>query len=154
MKNEEKTFVTNRKARHDYHILEVYEAGIVLEGFEVKSIREGRAQLQDSYAGFEDGELFLYNCHISPYSFHTHLGFRPFDPLRKRKLLMHKIELKRLKGKIQEKGLTLIPLRLYQKNRKIKVELALCKGKKMYDKREDIRKRDLEREEKYQFKYK
>lgn len=154
MTDEGKIFVSNRAARHYYEIIELYEAGIVLNGFEVKSIREGRTQIKDSYAGFENGELFLYNCHISPYSFHTHLTLTPLDPLRKRKLLMHKMELKRLRGKSEEKGLTLIPLKLYQKGRKIKVEIALCKGKKLYDKRESIKKRDLEREQKAEFKYK
>lgn len=154
MADEEKVFASNRAARHFYEILNAYEAGIVLNGFEVKSIREGKVQIKDSYAAFEKGELFLYNCHISPYSFHTHLGLSPLDPLRKRKLLMHKIELKRLKGKSEEKGLTLIPLKLYQKGRKIKVEIALCKGKKVYDKRESIKKRDLEREQQKELKYK
>ncbi|MCX7830842.1 MAG: SsrA-binding protein SmpB [Acidobacteria bacterium] len=154
MADEEKVFVSNRGARHFYEILEIYEAGIVLNGFEVKSIREGRAQIKDSYAAFEKGELFLFNCHISPYSFHTHLSLSPLDPLRKRKLLMHKMELKRLRGKVEEKGLTLVPLKLYQKGRKIKVELALCKGKKLYDKRESIKKKDLEREQQSELKYK
>lgn len=154
MTDNARIFASNRAARHFYEILEVYEAGIVLKGFEVKSIREGRLQLKESYAAFEKGELFLYNCHISPYSFHTHLSLTPLDPLRKRKLLMHKMELKRLRGKSEEKGLTLIPLKLYQKGRKIKVEIALCKGKKFYDKRESIKKRDFEREQQAELKYK
>ncbi|MFB3851526.1 MAG: SsrA-binding protein SmpB [Acidobacteriota bacterium] len=153
MADEERIFVSNRAARHFYEILEIYEAGIVLNGFEVKSIRDGKVQIKDAYAAFEKGELFLYNCHISPYSFHTHLSLSPLDPLRKRKLLMHKMELKRLRGKTEEKGLTLVPLKLYQKGRKIKVEIALAKGKKLYDKRESIKKKDLEREQQAELKY-
>lgn len=153
MADEEKVFVSNRAARHFYEILEIFEAGIVLNGFEVKSIRDGKVQIKDAYAAFEKGELFLYNCHISPYSFHTHLSLSPLDPLRKRKLLMHRMELKRLRGKTEEKGLTLVPLKLYQKGRKIKVEIALAKGKKLYDKRESIKKKDLEREQQAELKY-
>lgn len=154
MEQSEKVFSTNRAARHFYEILETFEAGIVLNGFEVKSIREGRVQIKESYASFENGELFLFNCHISPYAHHTHTSLSPINPLRKRKLLMHKIELKRLKGKSEEKGLTLIPLKLYQKGRKIKVELALCRGKKAFDKRETIKKREAEREKAALLKYK
>jgi SsrA-binding protein len=154
MEDKERVFATNRSAKHFYEILETYEAGIVLNGFEVKSIREGKVQIKDSYAGFEKGELYLYNCHISPYSHHTHATLTPIDPLRKRKLLMHKLELKRLRGKSEEKGLTLIPLRFYQKGRKIKVEISLCKGKKTFDKRESIKKREIERENATILKYK
>lgn len=147
----EKIITTNRKARHEYEILESLEAGIVLAGTEVKSLREGRANLKDSYASVRNGEVFLFNAHISPY---THGNINNHDPLRTRKLLLNKKEIKRLIGKVQEKGLTLIPLRLYFKNGKVKVELALARGKKIYDKRRDIAKRDSERELKRQLRYK
>ena len=133
----------NRKARHDYHIQETIEAGLVLTGPEVKSLRLGRANLKDSYAQPKSGELFLHQVHISPYE-NSPLGDQ--DPTRTRKLLLHQHEIRRLAAKIQEKGLTLIPLRLYFRGGKAKIELALAKGKKSYDKRETIRKRDLERE--------
>jgi SsrA-binding protein len=133
----------NRKARHDYHIQETIEAGLVLTGPEVKSLRLGRANLKDSYAQPKSGELFLHQVHISPYE-NSPLGDQ--DPTRTRKLLLHQHEIRRLAGKIQEKGLTLIPLRLYFRGGKAKIELALAKGKKSYDKRETIRKRDLERD--------
>ncbi|WP_035588716.1 SsrA-binding protein SmpB [Hippea jasoniae] len=136
--------IINRKARHDYEILETIEAGIALKGSEVKSIRMGSANLKDSYAEIKDGEVFINNFHISPYKFasaHTN-----HDPYRKKKLLLHKYQIRRLIGKVKEKGLTLIPLRVYSKNGKIKVELALAKGKKLYDKRRDIKERDLARE--------
>ncbi|WP_083947288.1 SsrA-binding protein SmpB [Thermovenabulum gondwanense] len=136
--------VTNRKAYHDYHILETYEAGIALAGTEVKSIREGKANLKDSFARVENGEIFIYNMHVSPYEKGNIFNK---DPLRPRKLLMHKREIMRLYGLVKEKGLTLIPLKLYVNERgKIKVELALAKGKTLYDKREDIKRRDAQRE--------
>jgi SsrA-binding protein len=138
-----KTFSLNRKARYDYHIEETYETGIALLGCEVKSIRQGHANLRDSYAAAERGELFLYNCHISPYAQASR--FNP-DPLRPRKLLMHGEEIRRLVGKVEEKGLTLIPLRLYLRGRHVKVELALARGKKQYDRREDIKRREADRE--------
>lgn len=138
-----KTFSTNRKARYDYHIEETYETGIALLGSEVKSIRQGRANLRDSYAAFEGGELFLHHCHISPYAQASR--FNP-EPLRPRKLLMRRQEIERLRGKVEEKGLTLIPLSLYLKGRHVKVELALARGKKQYDRREDIKRREAERE--------
>ena len=134
---------TNRKARYDYHIEETYEAGIALLGSEVKSIRQGRANLRDSYAAFERGELFLHNCHISPYLAASR--FNP-DPLRPRKLLMRGEQIRRLIGKVEEKGLTLVPLSLYLKGRHVKVEIALARGKKQYDRREDIKEREAERE--------
>jgi SsrA-binding protein len=135
---------TNRKARRDYHILEAMEAGIELRGTEVKSLREGKANLRDSYAGIESGELFLYNAHINPYSMGNRFNH---DPTRTRKLLMHAHEIKRLLGKVQEKGLTLIPLRLYfNDGGKVKVELGLARGKRTYDKRRQIAERDAERE--------
>ncbi len=138
-----RTLCTNRKARHDYHVEETYEAGIALLGSEVKSIREGRANLRDSYAAFREGELFLYNCHVSPYAQASR--FNP-DPLRPRKLLMRRQEMQRLVGKVEEKGLTLVPLSLYLKGRRVKVGLALARGKKQYDRREDIKRREAERE--------
>ncbi len=145
-----KIVATNRKAYHDYEILETYEAGIVLKGTEVKSAKNGRINLKDSYAKIENGEIFLINAHISPYS---HGNVYNHDPRRTRKLLLHKKEIMRLYGKVKEKGLTLIPLKAYIKNGKIKIELGLCKGKKVYDKRAEIKKRDLEREMRYEMKY-
>jgi SsrA-binding protein len=134
---------SNRKARHDYHIEETYEAGIALLGSEVKSIRQGRANLRDSYAAFDGGELYLHNCHVSPYEQASR--FNP-DPLRPRKLLMHREEMRRLVGKVEEKGLTLVPLSLYLKGPRVKVSLALARGKKQYDRREDIKQREADRE--------
>ncbi|HHV53105.1 MAG: SsrA-binding protein SmpB [Synergistota bacterium] len=138
-----KVVARNRKATHDYFILETYEAGIVLTGTEIKSVREGRVNLRDGYAKIDSGELWLYNVHISPYergSFYNH------DPLRPRKLLLRREEIKRLLGKTKEKGLTLVPLSMYIKdNRWAKVEVALAKGKKQYDKRAAIAERDAQR---------
>ena len=139
-----KVIVTNRKAYHDYFIEEKFEAGMVLTGTEVKSLRDGRANLQDSYASVKDGEVFLYHCHISPYS---HGNLMNHDPLRARKLLLHKKEINKLLGKTQQKGLTLVPLRIYFSERgKAKVELGLAKGKKQYDRRESIKAREAGRE--------
>lgn len=135
--------ITNRKARHEYHIEETYEAGIALSGTEVKSIRAGKANLQDSYARVENGELILYNMHISPYEQGNRFNH---EPKRPRKLLMHKREIMRLFGRTREKGLSLIPLKVYFKGSWVKVELALARGKKKYDKREDIAERDARRE--------
>lgn len=143
MAEDNRTLVTNRKARHNFHILETYEAGIALVGTEVKSLREGKGNLQDSFARIENGELFLYNMHISPYE---KGNIYNKDPRRTRKLLMHKREIYRLAGKVQEKGLTLIPLSLYLKNGIVKVELALAKGKALYDKRESIKRKTVKRE--------
>ena len=133
----------NKKARHDYNIIEVIEAGMVLLGTEVKSLREGRANLKDSYARIRDGELYLVQAHITPYS---HASYDNHDPERVRKLLVHKRELKRLTGKTQEKGLTLVPLKIYFKDGKAKVELALASGKKSYDKRETLKRQTQKRE--------
>jgi SsrA-binding protein len=137
----------NRKARHDYFILDEYEAGMVLLGTEVKSLRQGRANLKDSHADIRNGEVFLDNMHISAYPCAAHGNH---DPVRPRKLLLHRDEIKRLTGKVKEKGQTLIPLKVYFKGGKAKVTLALAKGKRKYDKREAIRKReekrDMERE--------
>ena len=142
-KSAEKTVTTNRKARHDYFIVETFEAGIVLHGTEVKSLRMGRANLKDSYAAVMKGELWLFHAHISPYDFGNIYNH---DPVRPRKLLLHKQEIKRLIGKVEEKGMTLIPLRLYFTRGKAKVELGLARGKRQYDKREDIAKRDSDRD--------
>ncbi len=139
----EKPVASNRKAFHDYFILEKLEAGIALLGTEVKSIREGRINLKDSYALVRDGEPFLLNCHISPYS---HGNRENHDPLRSRKLLLHRKEIRKLIGKTQEKGLTLVPLRVYLKRGRIKVELGVARGKKEYDKRETERRKEADRE--------
>ena len=141
--SEEKDICVNRRARHDYFIEETYEAGLVLQGSEVKSLRDGKANLQDSYARIDKGEVFLVNAHISPYFAANRFNH---DPTRKRKLLLHGQQIRRLTGKVKERGLTLIPLRLYFKNGRAKVELGLARGKKMYDKRETLRKRAAERE--------
>jgi SsrA-binding protein len=133
----------NRKAFHDYHVLETYEAGIVLLGTEVKSIREGRVNLRDSFARVEKGEVWLYNVNISSYS---HRGYADHAPLRQRKLLMHRDEIRKLIGRTVEKGMTLVPLRLYFKRGRVKVAVGLAKGKKDYDKRETIKRREVERE--------
>jgi SsrA-binding protein len=133
----------NRKAFHDFHILETFEAGIALLGTEVKGIREGQANLRDSYARVEKGEVWLFNVHINPYS---HRGYVDHDPKRKRRLLLHKYEIRKLIGKTVEKGLTLVPTRLYFKNGKIKVSIALAKGKQDHDKRETLRRREVDRE--------
>lgn len=138
-----KTVTENRKARHEYHILETYEAGLALTGTEVKSLRAGKANLQDSFARVENAELILYNMHISPYEQGNRFNH---EPKRTRRLLMHKQEILRLLGKTREKGLALIPLKVYFKNGLAKVELALAKGKKLYDRREDIAERDARRE--------
>jgi SsrA-binding protein len=138
-----KDIATNRKAYHDYHVLESYEAGLVLTGTEVKALREGRANLKDSHARIKGGEVFLYNMHIGLYS---HGGYANHDPLRARKLLLKRKEITRLIGKVEERGNTLVPLKLYFKNGRAKVELALVRGKKLYDKREDIKRRDAARE--------
>jgi SsrA-binding protein len=133
----------NRKAGHDYHLLEQFEAGVALTGTEVKSMREGRAQLRDSYCRMEGGEAYLLGAHVGQYS---HSGYAVHDPVRKRKLLLHKAELNKLLGKTTEKGLTIVPLRLYFKNGRVKLLIALAKGKKLYDKRETIKRREVERE--------
>lgn len=139
-----KPIVSNRKARHEYTILETTEAGISLMGTEVKSLREGRANLVDAYAVYDNGEVVLRGLHISPYS---HTSQTNLDPRRDRKLLLHKREIRRLIGKVKEKGLTLVPLKLYFNKKGIaKVELALAKGKRTYDKRRDIAKRDADRD--------
>lgn len=137
-----KVVCRNKRAAHDYFITETYEAGMVLTGSEVKSLRQGKANLSDGYAQVVGEEVLLYNVHISPYS-HAHYEQ---DPTRTRKLLLHRQELKRLIGKIREKGFTLIPTKIYFKNGWAKVELALAKGKKLYDKRETLKRKEEERE--------
>jgi SsrA-binding protein len=139
----EKVIATNKKAFHDYFILDKFEAGIALMGTEVKAIREGRLNLKDSYAMVRSGEIFLLNCHISPYS---HGNRENHDPTRSRKLLLHSNEIRKLIGKTQEKGLTLAPLRVYLKRGKVKVELGVAKGKKLYDKRETERRKEADQE--------
>ncbi|HBK85796.1 MAG TPA: SsrA-binding protein [Firmicutes bacterium] len=138
-----KTLVENRRARHDYFIDETYEAGLALRGTEVKSVRAGRANLRDSFARVDDGQLILYNVHISPYEQGNRFNH---DPLRPRVLLMHKREIARLLGLTQTKGYTLVPTRLYLKDGRIKVEVGLAKGKKLYDKRDAAAERDAQRE--------
>jgi len=133
----------NRKAYHDYHMLETFEAGLVLLGTEVKAIPEGRVNLRDSFARIDDGEAYLYNVNISPYS---HRGYADHEPLRRRKLLLHRDEIRKLVGKTVEKGLTLVPVRMYFKKGRVKVAISLAKGKKEYDKRETIKRREAERE--------
>jgi SsrA-binding protein len=140
---ERRVIAENRKARHDYHVLETWEAGVALLGTEVKSIREGRANLRDSYARVDRGEVWLMNVHISPYS---HRGYSNPDEKRPRKLLLHRHEIRKLIGQVAEKGLTLVPLELYLKNGRVKVLVALAKGKQAYDKRETIRRREVDRE--------
>ena len=133
----------NRKARHDYHIHETYEAGLALTGTEVKSLRAGKANLKDSYARIENGEVFLQQMHISPYDQGNRFNH---EPLRPRKLLLHRQEINRLLGKTREKGFSLVPLKVYFARGKAKVELALASGKKLYDKRQDLAERDAKRD--------
>jgi len=139
----QKSIAENRKAFHDYHILETYEAGLALLGTEVKAIREGSVNLRDSYASLEDGEVWLFNVHINPYS---HRGYADHEPTRRRKLLLHRQEIRKLIGRTVERGLTLVPTRLYFKNGHVKVSLALARGKQAHDKRETVKKRDADRE--------
>ncbi len=142
MANDIKIITVNRRARHDYHIEETIEAGIALKGTEVKSLRQGKVNIRDSFARVENGEVFLHGMHISPYEQGNRFNH---DPLRIRKLLLHKREIRRLIGKTQQDGYTLIPTRLYFVNGICKVELAVAKGKKLYDKRESAAKRDATR---------
>jgi SsrA-binding protein len=139
------TVATNRRARHDYEILETVEAGIVLQGSEVKTLREGRASLQDAYAGIEGNDVVLH-MQIPRYTHAGLAGYEGHDPVRPRKLLLHREETQRLGQKVRERGLTLIPLRLYFKAQLVKVELGLARGKREYDKRQSIAKRDADRE--------
>lgn len=146
---ETKLIASNRKAFHEYFIETRYEVGIVLTGTEVKSLRQGKANLQDSYADIQRGELFLYNLHISPFEKGNIFNH---DPKRTRKLLAHKSEIRKLHAKVKEKGYTLVPLSLYFVKRHVKVEVALAKGKHSFDKRETIKKKDQQREMSQQFK--
>ena len=141
--DERRLVAENRKARHDYHVLDSWEAGVVLLGTEVKAIREGRVNLRDSYARVDGGEVWLMNVHISPYS---HRGSAGHEELRQRKLLMHRHEIRKLIGQVAEKGLTLVPLELYFKAGRVKVLMALARGKQAHDKRETIRRREVDRE--------
>lgn len=134
---------TNRKAYHNYHVLETLEAGLVLMGTEVKSLRAGHADIKESRIIVDREEAWLVGCHIQPYS---HGNIANHEPLRRRKLLLHKKEIVRLMGRVQEQGLTIIPLRFYLKNGHIKLEIGLCKGKKLHDKREDLKKKEAGRE--------
>ena len=145
---EERITISNRKARHEYEVLDSFEVGLVLRGSEVKSLRLGNANLLDSYAYVKAGEVWLSGMHINPYEQANILNH---EPLRERKLLLHKKEIRKLVGKTSEKGLTLIPLKVYFKNGRAKVEVGLCRGKRSYDKRAAIAKRDTEREMRRQF---
>ncbi|MDP2208458.1 MAG: SsrA-binding protein SmpB [Bacteroidota bacterium] len=146
--SEEKVLIHNRKARHDFYIIETYEVGIVLKGTEVKSLRLGNANLLDSFAKIKGGEVWLENMHISPFD---QASRNNHDPKRDRKLLLNKREIRRLNSKLQEEGTTLVPIQVYLKNNRIKVELAFARGKKMFDKREAIAKREVEREVKRKY---
>ncbi len=150
MELSEKSIANNRKAFADYDILERYESGIALTGSEMKSVREGQMNLKDSYVLIKGEEAFLFNAHISPYTFANQLNH---EPLRTRKLLLHKREIRRLMGKVKEKGLTVIPLRAYFKGKHVKVEVALAKGKKIWGKREEKRRKDVDREMRAAIKY-
>jgi SsrA-binding protein len=142
-KHKIKMIAQNKKARHNYFIEDEYEAGIVLTGTEVKSLRAGKANLKDSYARIQNGEVFVHQMHISPY---TYAYYGNHDPLRRRKLLLHSREIKKLYSKVNEKGHSLIPLKLYFKGGKVKISIALAKGKRLYDKRVTIRERDSKRD--------
>lgn len=149
MSLEGKDIVNNRHAFHEYHILDKYEAGIVLRGTEVKSVMSGRIQLKDSYVSVQDGEAWLLNAHISPYS---HGNRENHEPLRTRKLLLHKREIAKLEKETTVKGMTLVVTRIYMKNRRVKFEVGVAKGKKLYDKRESEMKRTIEKETRQQLK--
>jgi len=149
VEKEEKVLATNRSAFHDYHIGDKYEAGLALKGTEVKSMLAGRMQLKDSYIGVRDGEAWLFNAHISPYS---HGNRENHDPLRTRKLLLHRREIERLDQAAARDGMTLIATRVYFKNRRIKIEVGVARGKKMYDKRETELRRTVDRETRAQLK--
>lgn len=146
----EKNITVNRKARHEYHVIQVFEAGIILTGTEVKSLREGKISLADSYARVNNSEVWLLNVHINEYS---QGNINNHEPTRERKLLLHKCEIRKLEKAVHEKGNTLVPLRFYFKEGKVKVEIAIAKGKRVYDKREDIAKKDMKRELERKIKY-
>ncbi|RMG25752.1 MAG: SsrA-binding protein SmpB [Bacteroidetes bacterium] len=150
-KGRSQTVITNRKARHEYHILETFEAGMALKGTEVKSLRNGKASLQEAYCTVENGEVFIKGMNINEYS---HGNIHNHPPMRKRKLLLKKREIRKLRKALQEKGLTIIPLKVYFNERNLaKVSIGLAKGKKLYDKRQDIKERDNQRELDRQMKY-
>jgi SsrA-binding protein len=140
---EDRIVATNRRARHEYEILETLEAGLVLRGTEVKSLRDGQVNFKDSYATVRNGEAWLMGCHISPYSHGTYANH---EPERERKLLLHAREITRLLGKVSEKGLTVVPLKIYFKQGRVKIEIGLARGKKLHDKRATLRERDARRE--------
>ena len=148
-KTEKKLIANNKKAYHDYFILEKYEAGLVLHGTEVKSLRMGKCSIKEAFIRVEDGEMYIYGMHISPYEKGNIFNK---DPLRVKKLLLHKYEINKLLGKIKEKGYTLVPLQVYFKDGKVMVEIGLARGKKLYDKREAIAKKDQRREAEKEFK--
>lgn len=148
-KESQKLIANNKKAYHDYFIDETYEAGVALHGTEVKSMRMGKCSIKESFIRIENGEVFVYGMHVSPYEKGNIFNK---DPLRIKKLLMHKYEINKLQGKIKEKGYTLVPLQVYFKNGKVKVEVGLARGKKLFDKREDIAKKDQKREAEKEFK--
>ena len=143
LRSGDRVAVRNRRARHEYHVLQTWEAGLVLQGTEVKSLRDGKANLADAYARLDGGELWLYNMHVSPYEAGNRFNH---DPLRRRKLLLHRSELRRLVGEVEQKGLTLVPLDIHFTGGIAKVDLALVRGKKLYDKRETLRERAVERD--------
>lgn len=145
----EKDIVNNRTAFHDYHILDKYEAGAVLQGTEVKSIMSGRIQLKESYVSVRDGEVWLINAHVSPYKFGN---INNHDPLRSRKLLLHKREIEKLEKEVMIKGMTLVITKIYWKNGRIKMEIGVAKGKHLYDKREDLKKKTIEKDTRAQLK--
>ena len=147
---EEKVLVSNRKARHEYFLIQTYEAGLVLQGTEVKSLRQGKGNLTDSYASLRRWRIWLLNSQISEYK---EGNINNHDPYRERKLLLNKSEIRKIRYKMEEKGMTLVPLSLYLKDGKVKVELALARGKKKYDKRETIAKRDFQRDQERRIKY-
>lgn len=142
-KKAERIIAENRKALHDYHLLETFEAGMALVGTEVKAIREGRVNLRDSFARVEGGEIFVHNVHIGAYSSR---GYADHEPLRPRKLLLHRHEIRKLVGKTTEKGMTMVPVRMYFLNGRVKIAISLAKGKKDYDRRETIKRREIDRE--------
>ena len=142
-KKAERIIAENRKALHDYHLLETFEAGMALVGTEVKAIREGRVNLRDSFARVEGGEVFVHHVHVGSYSSR---GYADHEPLRPRKLLLHRHEIRKLVGKTTERGMTLVPVRMYFKNGRVKLAISLAKGKKDYDRRETIKRREIDRE--------
>ena len=142
-KTEKKLIANNKKAYHDYFILEKYEAGLVLHGTEVKSLRMGKCSIKEAFIRVEDGEMYIYGMHISPYEKGNIFNK---DPLRVRKLLLHKKEILKIFGKMKEQGITVVPLQVYFSNARVKLKIALCKGKKLYDKRDDMAKKDAKRQ--------